>query len=367
MNILLLTDDLFPGGVQRHVTDLANRLVQLGHRVSVGATHGAFSERLHNSVERIEVPLARTGRRGLWIFLKGLLLLQRTLRGRHYDVLHSHMRYADALGRVLALVAGIPHVSTCHSLFEGGRWFSFFGRETIAVSEAVREMLVGTYGKSPESVTVLYHELHPAKALSPKLRHEAVKKYDLQRARHILFCVGRLSPEKAPGVTLKAMRILKERGILNGTKLLMVGYGDLRDRMAAEIKSLELEGHAVLLPETTDVDVVLNIADFGVLSSLREGGIPYVILEAASLGKPVVATATGGILEFIREKETGLLAPAGDEVSFADAIQHLLENPAFLRRLGRNARQRYLQFHASNNSAEQTLAIYKKAIGQHRS
>jgi glycosyltransferase involved in cell wall biosynthesis len=273
------------------------------------------------------------------------------------------MRFADALGRLLALTTGIPHVSTCHSLFEGGKWFSSFGRETIAVSEAVRDMLVGTYGKPPGSITVLYHELKRARTLSAKQRRDAAKNLALERARTVLFNVGRLAPEKAPGITLKAMRILKERGMLNGTKLLMVGDGELRDSLVSEIKSLALDDNIVLLPETTDVDVVLNIADFGVLSSRREGGIPYIILEAASLGKPVVATATGGVPEFIREKETGMLAPVGNEVLLADAIQYLLENRAILRRIGRNAKQRFQQFHLSNHSTEKTLAIYKKAIG----
>lgn len=363
MTILLLTDDLFPGGVQRHVTDLANRLVQLGHKVTVGATHGVFSERLHASVERLEVPTARNGGRRVWQFVRAFLLLQRQLGARHYDVIHSHMRYADALGRLLALTTGIPHVSTCHSLFEGGKWFSFFGRETIAVSEAVRNMLVGAYGKPPGSVTVLYHELKRTRMLSAKQRRDAAKKLALPKVRTILFNVGRLAPEKAPGITLKAMRILKERGMLNGAKLLMVGDGELRDSLVGEIESLALGDNIVLLPETTDVDVVLNIADFGILSSLREGGIPYIILEAASLGKPVVATATGGVPEFVREKDTGMLAAVGDEVSLADAIQYLLENRAVLRKLGRNAKQQFQQFHLSNHSTEKTLAIYKKAIG----
>jgi glycosyltransferase involved in cell wall biosynthesis len=162
------------------------------------------------------------------------------------------------------------------------------------------------------------------------------------------------------------LRILKERGKLKRTKILMVGYGDLQEVIFRNIRSYALEDHVVLLPETTDVEAVLNIADFGILSSLREGGIPYIILEAASLGKPVVASATGGILEFVKDLETGKLFPPGNEVSLADSIQHLLKNPVIVRRLGRNARKSFLQFHASNRSIEKTLAIYEKAIGQHR-
>ena len=126
MNILLLTDDLFPGGVQRHVVDVANSLVQRGHNVSVAASAGLLRKRLHHSVEFIEAPLARIGRREPLGLLKALGILRGAMQGRKYDILHSHMRYADALGRILSFTFGVPHISTCHSLFNGGRWYSLF-------------------------------------------------------------------------------------------------------------------------------------------------------------------------------------------------------------------------------------------------
>lgn len=366
MKILLLTDDLFPGGVQRHVTDLANRLARRGHTVSVAASHGSFIGRLNRTVEFVDVPLARNGPRSPLKFWKAFRMLKALVDRRRYEVIHSHQRYTDALGRLLAWTSKKPHVSTCHSLFDHGRWYSHFGMETIAVSQTIKKMLEKSFGKSPESVTVIYNELAPLKPLSLKKRHRLIAKFHLGEARKILFSVGRFVPDKDPFTTLDALNILKERGKLDGIVCIMVGRGELQEKITGMITAFSLEEHVLLLPPTTDVAEIFSVADFGILSSVREGGIPYAVLEAASLGKPVVASETGGVLEFISHMESGMLLPPKNPKALADSIQFLIENPSMIRKLGLKAKKEFTRSHVSNGSVEKTLEIYRKAIKRHR-
>jgi glycosyltransferase involved in cell wall biosynthesis len=79
-------------------------------------------------------------------------------------------------------------------------------------------------------------------------------------------------------------------------------------------------------------------ASVAVLTSEREG-MPVCLMEAAACGVPVVATAAGGIPELVVDGVTGLLAPPGDRIALAAALQRLLENPDMAARMGAAARK----------------------------
>jgi len=78
-----------------------------------------------------------------------------------------------------------------------------------------------------------------------------------------------------------------------------VGAGEQREGLIALSKIFELEKCVRFLPASEDVEMIFNLCSFGVLSSIREG-MPYVLLEAGSVGKPHVATSVGGVEDSFR-------------------------------------------------------------------
>jgi glycosyltransferase involved in cell wall biosynthesis len=90
----------------------------------------------------------------------------------------------------------------------------------------------------------------------------------------------------------------------------------------------------------------------------RSEGSPVVAMEAMALGKPVVATAVGGVPEVVPGGETGVLVQAGDAQALADGILELLRDPARAQEMGERGRQRAAREFDVNDMVEKTKAVY---------
>src|SRR5205085_1269547 len=133
----------------------------------------------------------------------------------------------------------------------------------------------------------------------------------------ILFA-GRLSPEKGIDELLEATR---------GMNLVVAGDGPLRDRVP----------NALGFVPHDELERLYDRAAIVVLPSYREG-LPLCVLEAMAHGRPVVASAVGGIPELVEDGVTGYLAEPGDVAGLRAALERLLADPLLRRRLGRAAR-----------------------------
>jgi glycosyltransferase involved in cell wall biosynthesis len=120
-------------------------------------------------------------------------------------------------------------------------------------------------------------------------------------------------------------------------EFVLVGDGPLRPELENEASSLGLGASAIFLGDRQDMPAVLASLDVAVLTSDSES-LSNVILEAMAAGLPVVAYSVGGNSELLSHQR-GALIPAGNETSFADAVEKLLADSALREQLGRNARQ----------------------------
>jgi glycosyltransferase involved in cell wall biosynthesis len=135
-------------------------------------------------------------------------------------------------------------------------------------------------------------------------------------------------------------------------EFLLVGDGPLRQELEREAASLGLGGSAIFLGDRQDMPAILASLDVAVLTSDSES-LSNVILEAMAAGLPVVAYGVGGNSELL-SRQRGALIPAGDETSFADAVEKLLLDSALRQQLGRNA----LQFAQENFSLDRVRQRY---------
>jgi glycosyltransferase involved in cell wall biosynthesis len=140
-------------------------------------------------------------------------------------------------------------------------------------------------------------------------------------------------------------------------KILVVGGGPLEGALRKDAQKLGLERFFVMLGERPDAHALCSLFDVFVLPSLWEG-LPLALLEAAAMGKPIVATDIDGVREVIQDGQTGILVPPGDPEKLAQAVLRLLQNKDLAHKLGENARTTILAAFTLSRMIEETERLY---------
>lgn len=307
--------------------------------------------RLANELRRlgIDVTVVDETRYGAFSILT---FLTRFLRDNQIDLVHTH-RYKDSvLGTIAAKLSGVPHViRTVHGLREpmtGWDHLKFrayealdkvmllcFADLVIAVSKRMAETLRDS-GYRPTMVTHIHNGIELRKVIARRKPEDVKRELGIDARTILIGTVGRLSPVKGHASFLRAARLILEKQ--RDARFLVVGGGPLEHDLLASASQLQLDGACLFVGPRADVYDLMSAMDIVVLPSLDEG-IPMAILEAMALGKPVVATAVGGLPEVVQHRVTGLLVAPGDERALADACLELARDRERAQSLGAQARR----------------------------
>lgn len=261
--------------------------------------------------------------------------LSQFFKGREYDVLHTHNAYPHFYGSLAGRRAEIPAIiQTRH-----GRRFgeTFNERLQFALASRIADCVVpvsddtGTRCKqvgwlSDEKVQRIWNgiDVDRFQFTGPANSFSAIT-------------VSRLSPEKDLVTMLEAVRLVINKQ--PDFRLTIVGDGPERTGLEQKSASLGLEQHVTFLGERNDIPTLLSQAGFYVSSSLTEG-VSLTLLEAMSVGLPIVATAVGGNPEVVEQPLTGTLVTSADPVALAEAMLAMGENQSTWEQMGRQARER---------------------------
>jgi glycosyltransferase involved in cell wall biosynthesis len=173
-----------------------------------------------------------------------------------------------------------------------------------------------------------------------------------------LVLVGRLISEKGIEVAVNAVKQLKDKKIK--VKLNIIGEGPLKEDLAKLIMQYGLTDRVKLLGNRSDVPQLLKRADIFVMPSLTEGQ-PIALLEAMSLGMPILATSVGGIPSTARHEKESLLVRPERVNEFATSITRLIGSQQLRRKLGRAAYQRVGEKYSVNSYSDKLIDIYKRS------
>ena len=178
-----------------------------------------------------------------------------------------------------------------------------------------------------------------------------------------LLCLGRLVPQKGFDAAISTVCAVRER--FPDVRLQIVGEGPERPRLEQQVRSSGLRD-IVSFPGQVSPDHVPGIIDRAgivLMPSLFEG-LPVVAIEAALVGRPLIATRVGGISEIVRHGKTGLLTEPGDLQEFIDATTSLLEAPELAARMGAAARRRARSQFSWSAHREAYSQLYERMLNQ---
>lgn len=179
--------------------------------------------------------------------------------------------------------------------------------------------------------------------------------------QRLVLTVGRLSREKAQIDLLVAFNELLKHKPAVDAKLLIVGDGPERGRLAATVHAFGLSERVIFTGEVTNVQPYYAAADVFVLPSHSEGS-PYVLLEAMAAGVPVVATAVGGVPEMVKHEESALLVPSVDPRAMASAIARILSEPGLAKRLTGSASSLVSTAYAPETQIRSLVKLYLSLV-----
>ncbi len=283
--------------------------------------------------------------------------LLRHVRRTRPAILHTHLVHADFYGLVTGALARVPvRVSTKHGFnsFRERRAFAFADRGVarlahlqIAISGGLARYLAETERFDEAGFEIVHYGIAAGPEPAPF------------GGGSRLLCVGRLVPVKGIETLLQAFAVaLREQPDLT---LDIAGDGPLRGELESLAADLGL-GHSVrFLGRVDGASAKMEQAAAVVIPSLGEG-FGMVALEAAERGRPVIASAVGGLPEIVDDGRTGALVPRGDVPALAAAMVDLVRDPSRAAAFGRAARERALAEFSLARCADRTDALYREAL-----
>jgi glycosyltransferase involved in cell wall biosynthesis len=268
---------------------------------------------------------------------RSLVTLVRTLRRLRPDVVHTHMAKAGVLGRVAAVLAGVPvRVHTFHGHLLHGYFSPTVTRMFVAIERLLRRVTTFALVDGEATRRDLLRAriirdfdsasaLPAAKPMTPHDKQVARRQLGLPNEGVVVGFVGRLTGIKRPD------KFLAIAEAIPGANFAIVGNGPLADEVRAKAAALS---NVTMLGWNDDVSLVLAALDIVALTSDNEGA-PNSLVEAASAGVPVVTTDVGSVREIVADGVTGLVA--GDDTSLVAAVRRLVSDSALRESFGRVA------------------------------
>jgi len=349
MNIGFIEDTTLRGGTQIWVTEATREFIEAGDEVTVIAPTGSY---VANECEALgakifgydwdDIPNNPDAYKQSWIDgLEAMDVAVCTVHpprgGFHCSVFAGALLKEAALPTIL-----IPKTGTIVPEYKREYYIpnESINVQVISITDFTRKYLIDDYKIPAEKVTLVYQGTEVNRFTStPETDAEAHKRYKLpENAGPVLASVGSFEERKGQIVLLEAVEKLS-KGELPNVHAMFVGEGPDEDMLKQKTKEMGLEDHVTFFPFTKEPNYVFDRIDILTLPSLYKEGLPNVLLEAMSMGLPVISSEMAGVPEIVFNGETGYMTAPGDVDEFAEAVVKLWADKEAYKQMGENARK----------------------------
>lgn len=319
-----------------------------------------FGQRESIPVHPVEMPRRISIREDLVALARLFLLIRRI----HPILVHSHTPKGGLLGTIAAWLArtpvrvyhirGLPYMTVSgrrrRVLMATERISCRLAHRVFCVSHSIRDIAIAD-GVCPAEKIVVFGggsgngvdaktRFNPMRFAEDDVKAER-NRWGAPRGALVLLFVGRMVRDKGVEELAAAWSQLREK--FPDAWLVVAGPAEPQDPVSPRsLAALESDGRVVLTGQVEDTSRLYAMADLVVLPTYREG-FPNVLLEAAAMGLPVVATDIPGCRDAVRDGITGTLVPPMDPESLSVALARYLEDGESRKRHGVVARERVIE------------------------
>lgn len=357
MNILQILPELNMGGVETGTIDLAQELVKQGHKSIIVSHGGALLRNLEkSSVKHYTLPVHK---KNPIVMFKMIKRVREIIDQENVDLVHARSRVPALISFLACRQSQRIFLTTCHGYYQK-HFFSRimgWGKLIIVSSHAIGQHMVKDFGVPSERIRLIPRGVDLNKF-----------KYNLpsqSKKEFTVGIVGRITPLKGHIYFLQAMA-LAVKSIPN-LKAWVIGDApadkqDYRKQLQALVKQLNLGKNVEFLGRREDIPTLMAKLDVLVMATTTPEAFGRVIIEAGAIGRPVVATAVGGIVDILENRKTGLLVAPKDYAGMAEAVVSLWKNKELALSLAQNLRKKVESDFSLKQMMDKTIKVYKEAI-----
>ncbi len=287
--------------------------------------------------------------------LKVLFKLYFLLKKEKPDIVHTHASKAGLLGRLAAVLSGVPiKIHTFHGhIFNGyfdsvrmrlflaiEKFLALFTDKIIVVSEQIKNDIVNKLKIVKASKCIVMPLGLDLEKFShcEEMRGIFRKERGISTNAVLVGIVGRLVPIKNHRMFLAVAKNIINRNLPIKVMFVIIGDGELGNALREHVKKLDIEKLVIFTGWKRELYSIYADLDIVSLTSLSEG-TPVSLIEAMAAGRPVVATDVGGVRDLIVNGENGFLVKSNNTEDFSNKLFSLLDDKETRLRFGRRGRE----------------------------
>ncbi len=284
----------------------------------------------------------------------------------NYDTLHSHTSHAHSLAFLASFGTKTRRIVTRrvdfsifrHSFLKlSGIKYRYMADFYIAISHKIKEVLVND-GIPAGRIFVVHSGINPNR-FDDVAKDYLIDEFNIKSSDQVVINVAHLAGHKGQQYLVKAIPLVLAE--IPSARFFIIGGGELMDELQTLAISLGLKKKLIFTGFRRDVGAFYQIADLFVMSSVQEG-LGTAVLDALALGKPVVATHSGGIPEIIHDGETGRLVASADHISLAEGIIEMLHHTDRAKQMAIQGRAMVRQKFSVEAMVAGNIEVYKKVL-----
>ncbi len=366
MKILHLIPSLRGGGIKTLVCVLANEMVREGHEVTICTiSRPENTDYAYTWLDK-RVKSRNLGKISIGFSLRELIKVVLFIKREPYDIINIHSYFYYYIFAILLLHSKVTFFYTVHNdaYQENTKWdkkvlwfkrwcFKHKWLHPITISKESKRSFYELY--KCES-TIIYNGISPIEFIPDR---KILNPYKNTHKTKVFVHLGRITTQKNQVVLSKVF----ERLIKDGYDVKLLIIGKIQDEQIYQSIKAYISERIQYLGERSDAVLLLSGAEALCLPSLWEG-MPMTILEALSVGCPVIASPVGGIPEAIQDGYNGMLSHDSSEEQFHSIMVRFLNmSEEQIMQMRENAKKSFAQYNIES-TAKQYIETYVSVLNR---